>query len=159
MLAICDDEEKQREYVSGLVNAWAKLGRHLVEIKEFQDAESFLLHYDAEKDFDILLLDVEMGKLSGIDLAKEIQSDLFLCMIFSERCIVDDKKFSMDRTVFIGKQSIKSIYDLSVDRQVEAFQFLRKLCKVVPLFYLTTYFIFYFTHDFITNLLVFVLIL
>ena len=74
-IAICDDEVKQREYVLGLVNAWAKLGRHLVEIKEFPDAESFLFHYDAEKDFDILLLDVEMGKLSGIDLAKEVRKE------------------------------------------------------------------------------------
>ena len=74
-IAICDDEAKQREYVLGLVNAWAKLGRHLLEIKEFPDAESFLFHYDAEKDFDILLLDVEMGKLSGIDLAKEVRKE------------------------------------------------------------------------------------
>ncbi len=74
-LAICDDEAKQREYVLGLVNAWANLGRHLVEVKEFPDAESFLFHYDKEKDFDILLLDVEMGKLSGIDLAKEVRKE------------------------------------------------------------------------------------
>ena len=43
-IAICDDEAKQREYVLGLVNAWAKLGRHLLEIKEFPDAESCLLN-------------------------------------------------------------------------------------------------------------------
>lgn len=74
-IAICDDEAKQREYVLGLVNTWAKLGRHLLEIKEFPDAESFLFQYDAEKDFDILLLDVEMGKLSGIDLAKAVRKE------------------------------------------------------------------------------------
>ena len=74
-LAICDDEEKQRKYVLELVNAWAKIRGHLLEIKEFPDAESFLFHYDAEKDFDILLLDVEMGKLSGIDLAKEVRKE------------------------------------------------------------------------------------
>ena len=29
-IAICDDEEKQRKYVLELLEAWAKLGRHLL---------------------------------------------------------------------------------------------------------------------------------
>lgn len=74
-IVICDDEEKQRKYVLELLEAWAKLGRHLLEIKEFPNAESFLFQYETEKDFDILLLDVEMEKLSGIDLAKEVRKD------------------------------------------------------------------------------------
>ena len=74
-IAICDDEEKQRKYVLELLGAWAKLGRHLLEIKEFPNAESFLFQYETEKDFDILLLDVEMEKLSGIDLAKEVRKE------------------------------------------------------------------------------------
>jgi len=44
-------------------------------VKEFPNAESFLFRYETEKDFDILLLDVEMEKLSGIDLAKEVRKD------------------------------------------------------------------------------------
>ena len=74
-IAICDDEEQQRKYVLELLGAWAKLGRHLLEVKEFPNAESFLFHYETEKDFDILLLDVEMEKLSGIDLAKEVRKE------------------------------------------------------------------------------------
>jgi len=74
-IAICDDEEKQRKYLLELLGAWAKLGRHLLEIKEFPNAESFLFQYETEKDFDILLLDVEMEKLSGIDLAKEVRKE------------------------------------------------------------------------------------
>ena len=63
-IAICDDEEKQRKYVLQLLETWAKLGRHLLEVTEFPNAESFLFHYETVKDFDILLLDVEMEKLS-----------------------------------------------------------------------------------------------
>ena len=40
-IAICDDEEKQRKYVMELLGAWEKLGRHLLEVKEFPNAESF----------------------------------------------------------------------------------------------------------------------
>lgn len=75
IIAVCDDEEKQRKYVLELLGAWAKLGRHLLEIREFPNAESFLFQYETEKDFDLLLLDVEMDKLSGIDLAKEVRKD------------------------------------------------------------------------------------
>ena len=40
----------------------------------FTSAESFLFHYSENNDYDILLLDVEMGKLNGIDLAKQLRA-------------------------------------------------------------------------------------
>ncbi len=40
----------------------------------FPSAESFLFHYEEKKDYDILLLDVEMKNISGIELAKQIRS-------------------------------------------------------------------------------------
>ena len=49
-LAICDDEAKQREYVLGLMNAWAKLGRHLLEIKE--------VNYQVVRNNELLLLEL-----------------------------------------------------------------------------------------------------
>ena len=38
-------------------------------------AESFLFHYAEESDYDILLLDIEMGKINGIELARRIRHD------------------------------------------------------------------------------------
>ena len=72
-IAVCDDIETDLQYITGMVNAWAMQGRIPVSIKTFPSAEAFLFHYSENKDYDILLLDVEMGKLNGIDLAKQIR--------------------------------------------------------------------------------------
>lgn len=71
--AICDDEAADLLYVKGQILEWVRK-RHLeVEIREFSSAESFLFSYEEEKDFDVLFLDIEMGKMSGVELAKKIR--------------------------------------------------------------------------------------
>ena len=72
-IAVCDDNETDLQYITGMVNAWAMQGRIPVSVRTFPSAEAFLFHYSEDKDYDILLLDVEMGKLNGIDLAKQIR--------------------------------------------------------------------------------------
>ena len=74
-IAICDDEQKQIEYLSGVVSAWANKNRHVVELKTYSSAKSFLFDYSEEKDFDILLLDIEMPGMTGVDLAKTVRKE------------------------------------------------------------------------------------
>ena len=74
-LAICDDDAKQRDYLTDIVTVWGKKNRHLIELKQYVSADSFLFDYEEEKDFDILLLDVEMPGRSGIELAKEVRKE------------------------------------------------------------------------------------
>ena len=74
-IAICDDEAEQRKYLLDIVMAWARKSHHLVEIKQYVKAESFLFDYEEEKDFDILLLDIEMSEVTGIELAKVVRKD------------------------------------------------------------------------------------
>ena len=71
--AICDDDAAQRTHLAKIVNEWAEQGRHLIEIKEYSGAEAFLFDYAEEKDFDILLLDIEMDGMDGVTLAKELR--------------------------------------------------------------------------------------
>ena len=73
-IAVCDDNETDVQYITGMVNDWAMQGRIPVSVRTFPSAEAFLFHYSENKDYDILLLDVEMGKLNGIDLAKQIRA-------------------------------------------------------------------------------------
>lgn len=72
-IGICDDDGAQREYLRELVLAWAKKMRHLTELRLYAKAEDFLFDYSEEKDFDILLLDIEMPGVSGIELAREVR--------------------------------------------------------------------------------------
>ncbi|MDE6641851.1 MAG: LytTR family DNA-binding domain-containing protein [Acetatifactor sp.] len=73
-IVVCDDNETDLQYITGMVNDWAMQGRIPVSVRTFTSAESFLFHYSENNDYDILLLDVEMGKLNGIDLAKQIRT-------------------------------------------------------------------------------------
>ena len=74
-IAICDDMEEERNVLSTIVEQWSKQTNNKVNTEVFPSAESFLFEYEEYKDYDILLLDVEMTGLSGIDLAKQIRKD------------------------------------------------------------------------------------
>lgn len=74
-IAVCDDDAAQRDYLFERVSLWAKKNRHLAEIKQYSGAEAFLFDYSEEKDFDILLLDIEMPGMSGVELAKAVRRE------------------------------------------------------------------------------------
>lgn len=72
-IAICDDDASQHEYIESIVAEWARRGRHIADIRQYDSAKRFLFDYEAEKDFDILLLDIEMPEISGIEVAKRVR--------------------------------------------------------------------------------------
>lgn len=74
-LAICDDSEVDRQYVLSMVRRWAAEAGHSVQIDAFSSAESFLFHYAGERDYDILLLDIEMDAMDGVSMAKQLRRD------------------------------------------------------------------------------------
>ena len=74
-IAICDDEETQRAYISALVRSWAEQSDHTVELELFGSAEEFLFHYEEQNNYDILLLDIEMDRIDGITLAKRVRAE------------------------------------------------------------------------------------
>ena len=72
-IAICDDCQIDTEYIASLVKKWS-LDR-IIKIKTYPSAEAFMFNYEEEKDFDILLLDIEMGNMDGVTMAKAIRKD------------------------------------------------------------------------------------
>jgi len=66
-VAICDDEKAELEYLSMLISRWRKISDNIVDILAFDSAESFLFHYTEDKSFDILLLDIQMKNMDGIE--------------------------------------------------------------------------------------------
>ena len=74
-IAICDDADADRRYVSDMVKSWADHAGHTVHTDTFSSAESFLFHYAEESDYDILLLDIEMGAMDGVTMAKQLRKE------------------------------------------------------------------------------------
>ena len=74
-IGICDDQAGDRDYVQRLAGEWAAARRVSVQIERFSSAESLLFRYAEQKDFDILLLDIEMGAMDGVTMAKRVRRD------------------------------------------------------------------------------------
>lgn len=72
-IAICDDSEADRKYIYDMVVEWALVQGHSVHITTFESAENFMFCYDDRKDYDILLLDIEMGDMDGVAMAKKLR--------------------------------------------------------------------------------------
>lgn len=74
-IAICDDEQKQIEAVEAILLKWSHRTGNVCQICAFPSGEAFLFAYEENKAYDILLLDVKMRDISGIDLARRIREE------------------------------------------------------------------------------------
>lgn len=72
-VAIVDDSTTDAEFVQGILNYYAELRQANIQAEVFPSAEAFLFRYAEDKDWDILLLDIEMGAMDGVTLAKKIR--------------------------------------------------------------------------------------
>ncbi len=72
--AICDDQPADLRFIATLVARWADATGHSAAIATFPSAEAFLLRYAEDKAYDILLLDIEMGQMNGVALAKAVRA-------------------------------------------------------------------------------------
>lgn len=73
-IAICDDNPTDVCFLSDLVTQWAEKRNISIRVRTFTSAESFLFHYQEEKSYDILLLDIEMGEMDGVTMSKRIRA-------------------------------------------------------------------------------------
>jgi len=74
-IAVCDDSDADRQYVMNLVEKWAKTAGANLSVSAFASGEEFLFQYQDHGDYDILLLDIEMGRMDGVALAKELRRE------------------------------------------------------------------------------------
>ena len=74
-IAICDDLAPDRNYLSSLCETWSRHNCYHIQISKFTSAENFLFYYAEKKDFDILLLDIEMGAMDGVTMARKLRQD------------------------------------------------------------------------------------
>lgn len=81
-IAICDDNKIQSEKLCTEVKKWAKKRRTECKIFEYESSEQFLFCYP-DRSYNLLLLDIEMKGISGMELAKKLRAkDDMLPIIF-----------------------------------------------------------------------------
>ncbi|MCM1540131.1 MAG: LytTR family DNA-binding domain-containing protein [Blautia sp.] len=71
--AICDDRREDVEYIEGLIREWNREAGYQIRIDRFSSGEAFLFAFEEDQGFDVLLLDIEMGDLGGIELAQRLR--------------------------------------------------------------------------------------
>lgn len=72
-MAVCDDNPADIAFVHTELEAWARAAGHGVVIEEYSSAESLLFAYEADSSVDVMLLDIELGGMSGMELAKRVR--------------------------------------------------------------------------------------
>ena len=74
-VAIVDDSTTDAEFVKSILNSWADQRQANIQAEVFPSAEAFLFRYAEDKEWDILLLDIEMGAMDGVTMAKRVRQD------------------------------------------------------------------------------------
>lgn len=73
--AICDDDQDYARYLEGLAAAWAQGAGTALEVERFPSAQAFLFRWEERRDFDVLLLDIEMDGMDGVKLARAVRRE------------------------------------------------------------------------------------
>lgn len=74
-IAVVDDEKIQVELLEKYLQNWAQKKDIKAIVESFYNAESFEFSWSMDKKYDILLLDIQMSGLNGIELAKKIRKE------------------------------------------------------------------------------------
>lgn len=72
-IAYCEDVSVQAVYLREVVHEWESLGNPRCEITLYSSAEEMLFENPDSFPFDLILLDIELDKMNGIQLAKNIR--------------------------------------------------------------------------------------
>lgn len=81
-IAICDDDEKElAKATDGCLSYLAKHSEYRIKINKFKEASDLISHIKYKESFDILLLDIYMPNMTGIELAHIIRERKEECEI------------------------------------------------------------------------------
>ncbi len=80
-IGLCDDEEPDLDKLSAMIERYTRLKHVSCEIRGFSSGEDLLFAIDKGHTFNIVFLDVFMGLVNGVDIAREIRAHDQSCSI------------------------------------------------------------------------------
>ncbi len=72
-IGICEDNTSHSKLIRQMLFRWARKRGVPLNVSTFPSAESFLFQLPNETPFDLLLLDIQMGQMNGMELAKTLR--------------------------------------------------------------------------------------
>ena len=72
-IGLCEDDNDLRKYYHSFLTEWASSENIPVHISSYESSEQLLFSYDEKEPFDILILDIQMGGINGMELAKQLR--------------------------------------------------------------------------------------
>lgn len=72
-IAVCEDEKAQSEYLNRLLEHWQELSGKKASVDTYASAEQFLFETEERKPYNLLLLDIQMGEMNGVELARKVR--------------------------------------------------------------------------------------
>lgn len=72
-IAICEDDRAEIEYMKSLLAGWAEEKQVDCHVDAYISAEQFLFSFDKDFPYHVYILDIQMGGMNGMELAKKIR--------------------------------------------------------------------------------------
>jgi Response regulator of the LytR/AlgR family len=72
-IAVCEDEEYFANQIIKYINEWKNQSNISIEVFYFYNSEQFLSKWSESEDYDLIFIDINMDRISGIELAKIIR--------------------------------------------------------------------------------------
>ncbi len=72
-IGICEDDLAQQNYLEKCIKKWADKRGQKILIHKFVSGEQFLFEYEDMPNFDLLILDIQLIHMTGMELAREIR--------------------------------------------------------------------------------------
>jgi len=72
-ICLVDDDSSQLDYLKVLIEKWANNKNVSMDINYYHSAEEMLFETSESYPFDLIVLDIQMGKMNGIELAQKIR--------------------------------------------------------------------------------------
>lgn len=138
-IALCDDSDMERRIIRFMINQYIKEHEYSIQVEEFSSGDA-LLKNDVTV-YDLVILDIYMGGLNGIDTAKELlhihpKGKIIFCSSSNEfaeesydveafRYLV--KPISMEKL----QQCLDRFFQLSTDKKVLEYKYQRTVRRML----------------------------
>lgn len=75
-VAVCDDNRNDREKLKSILTNYYMANDIELTVDLYASGKEFLVHYRDSKDYQLVLLDIEMPEINGIQAAETIRSEI-----------------------------------------------------------------------------------